>query len=93
MTYVLECEVLLTVPGLDVLENLVSSFALVEPRVSAVSHQLTPLDPSLQQEALKGVAAQKPELLQTQQSCAMFKKKKVYSTLVRVPRQYFYSRC
>lgn len=53
-----------------------SSFALVEPRVSAVSHQLTPLDPSLQQEALKGVAAQKPELLQTQQSCAMFKKKK-----------------
>lgn len=68
-----------------------SSFALVEPRVSAVSHQLTPFDPSLQQEALKGVAAQKPELLQTQQSCAMFKKK-VYSTLVRAPRQYFYSR-
>lgn len=50
-------------PRLDVLEDLVSSFALVQPGVSAVPHQLTPFHPSLQQEALEGIIAQKPELL------------------------------
>lgn len=50
-------------PRLDVLEDLVSSFALVQPGVSAVPHQLTPFHPSLQQEALEGITAQKPELL------------------------------
>lgn len=45
------------------------SFALVEPGVSAVPHQLTPFHPSLKQEALEGITAQQPELLQTQQIC------------------------
>lgn len=42
-------------PGFDVLQHLVSSFALIEPRVSTVSHQLTPLYTLLHQESLEGV--------------------------------------
>jgi len=38
------------------------SFALIQPGVSAVPQQLTLLHPSLQQEALEGVIAQKLEL-------------------------------
>lgn len=49
-------------PLFDVLEDLVCSFALVQPRVSAVSHQLTPFHSALQQEALESIVAQKPEL-------------------------------
>jgi len=41
----------------------VRSFALVEPGVPAVPHQLTSFHPSLQQKALEGVIAEKPELL------------------------------
>lgn len=50
-------------PRLNVLEDLVCSFALVQPGVSAVPHQLTPFHPSLHQEALEGIIAQKPEFL------------------------------
>ena len=56
-------------PRLDVLEDPVCSFALIQPGVSAVPHQLTPLHPLLHQEALEGIVAQDPELLQTQQTC------------------------
>lgn len=56
-------------PGFDILQHLVRSFALIEPRVSAVSHQLTPLHTLLHQESLKGIVAQEAEFLQTQQTC------------------------
>lgn len=56
-------------PGFDVLQHLVCSFALIEPRVSAVSHQLTPLYTLLHQESLEGVITQQAEFLQTQQPC------------------------
>lgn len=56
-------------PGFNVLQHPVSSFALIEPRVSAVSHQLTPLYTLLHQESLEGVIAQEAEFLQTQQTC------------------------
>lgn len=50
-------------PRLDVLQDLVCSFALIKPRVPAVPHQLTPLHSSLHQETLEGIIAQEPELL------------------------------
>lgn len=50
-------------PCLDVLQDLVCSFALIQPCVSAVPHQLTPLYSSLHQEALEGIIAQELELL------------------------------
>lgn len=56
-------------PGLDVLQDAVRALALVQPGVSAVPHQLTPLHSPLHQEALEGVAAQEPELVQAQQTC------------------------
>ena len=56
-------------PCLDVLEDPVCSFALIQPGVPAVPHQLTPLHPLLHQEALEGIVAQDSELLQTQQTC------------------------
>lgn len=56
-------------PCFDVLQHLVRSFALIEPRVSAVSHQLTPLYTLLHQESLEGVVTQEAEFLQTQQPC------------------------
>lgn len=56
-------------PGFDVLQHLVSSFALIEPRVAAVSYQLTPLHTLLHQEPLEGVATEEAEFLQTQQPC------------------------
>lgn len=56
-------------PLLDVLQHLVGSFSLVQPRVSAVPHQLAPLYSSLHQKTLECVIAQEPELLQTQQTC------------------------
>lgn len=46
------------------------SFALIQPGVPAVPNQLTSFYASLHQEALEGVAAQQPELLQAQQTYA-----------------------
>ncbi|KAF3856285.1 hypothetical protein F7725_017008 [Dissostichus mawsoni] len=51
-----------SIPRYEPSVDLVCSFALIQPRVSAVPHQLTPLHPLLQQEALEGIVAQKPEL-------------------------------
>lgn len=50
-------------PRLDVSEDPMCSFALIQPGVSAVPHQLTPLHASLQQEALEGIIAQKLKLV------------------------------
>lgn len=44
------------------------SFALIQPGVPTVPNELTPFHSSLQQKALKGIAAQEPELLQAQQT-------------------------
>lgn len=59
-------------PCLDVLQDLVCSFALIEPCVSAVSHQLTPLYSLLHQEPLEGIITQQSEFLQTQQTCPQY---------------------
>lgn len=56
-------------PLLDVLQHSVGSFPLIQPRVSAVPHQLAPLYSSLHQKTLECVIAQEPELLKTQQTC------------------------